>query len=299
MPIGKDGRVQKPKTHFANGRQHNWGRDTEAQLRDRAVIAQLYSHGWSCTRISKESKAGHAAIGLSAPLGDTAIRKELGLIRKAWVESALFDFDQHMAVELERIDAIEQKAWESWEKSTQDTQATRRRLNVSQATGTATPVETQIRTETRAGDPRWADVLLKCSERRAKLLGLDAPDRIAIAGQFHHEVWNDNHGALAAARSIVQNPEASRLAHRLLELTVGTGPPESGGVRGVHNTGEVVASTPLDADLLGVDGLDLAAIDALDDLHAAPPREVDAGQSPLPGLVPGPPPRPPGDLGGI
>jgi hypothetical protein len=234
-PTGKP--RQRPRNKIGrNGLQE---RTKVQQQNDRAVIAALYVRGWSMTRIHRDSQSDHVKLGLSIPMSLVEVSRSIRLIRQTWVESSIFDFDQRMAVELEKLDELEAAAWSSWEKSKEDAQFTKREIQTEDGTGRPRPLSTVIRTETRAGDPRWAEIIIKIIERRHRLLGLDAPDRAVIMGEVH--VRHENDPGLITARAVVASAEASDLAHRLLDITTRLGPSDASGVRPVDVQGTVAA----------------------------------------------------------
>lgn len=115
---------------------------TKVQIEaDRKETASLYLKGET-----------QAAIGVRLGLSQQQIHYDLKRIRAAWLESALQDFDSKRAKELARLDHLETVAWTSFDKSSED----------------------------GPGDKRFLDVVHKCIERRCKLFGLDAPDKIRV-----------------------------------------------------------------------------------------------------------------------
>ncbi|MEW5724777.1 MAG: hypothetical protein AB1896_16815 [Thermodesulfobacteriota bacterium] len=140
---------------------------TRAQIeRDRADIARLYLKGWTQQAITEwVCKTYYTERFLTRQ----AIAKDLVAIQKEWRESTLRDFDEAKAKELAKLDELERTMWTAWERSLGEV-TTR---TVQQGRGEDT-VRT-IRTEERQGDPRFLEGIMKCIERRCKLLGFDAP----------------------------------------------------------------------------------------------------------------------------
>jgi hypothetical protein len=101
---------------------------------------------------------------------------DLKAIRQAWLQSALQDFDKLKAEELARIDAVEQAAWRSFEKSLEPREITM----TEQAEGNTTTRKASVRREGTAGDPRWLERIQKCIDQRIGILGLNAPTRFRI-----------------------------------------------------------------------------------------------------------------------
>jgi hypothetical protein len=80
---------------------------------------------------------------------------------------------------------VEKNAWEAWEQSTTEYQSTRTRCRSSPGRadkdGLREPgvvEEAELHRETREGDPRWLNIILKCVSQRVALLGLQEPDSL-------------------------------------------------------------------------------------------------------------------------
>lgn len=106
-----------------------------------------------------------------------------------WKRERLDTIDEYVTQELRKLDKMEQQAWEAWEVSKTGKQRTKEKTNRGRPIKTdATdgyPIyygydETTV--ETSAGNPRFLDLLLNIQQRRAKMLGFDAPVKIEIPG---------------------------------------------------------------------------------------------------------------------
>lgn len=107
---------------------------------------------------AKRAADEHKIVLLSTQgMSDAAIAKELGLgastvsnalreVREAWRERSLDAYEEWVRDELERLDRIEEAAWKLLESQGKDTALQR---------------------------------ILSCVRTRAKLLGLNAPDKVA------------------------------------------------------------------------------------------------------------------------
>ena len=127
----------------------------------RQKVAELYLQGWQQDAIAKE-------LGLRQPM----ISEDLAKIRQAWRESAIRDFDAARDLELERLNRIEREAWAGWQRSQQPTQS-------ATVDGEAGSQKAKRTVRHQYGDPRFLDIVLRCNEARRKLLGIDAPTKIA------------------------------------------------------------------------------------------------------------------------
>lgn len=104
--------------------------------------------------ISEQYLKGRYQHEIAADLGVTkqAIQKILSKIRRQWVSKADKSTEQYMTEQLEKLDLLEATYWDGFTK-------------------TQTP-------DRPGGDPQFLLGLQKVVERRAKLLGLDAPQKI-------------------------------------------------------------------------------------------------------------------------
>lgn len=127
----------------------------------RGRVARLYLQGRDQSDIASELGIAQATIS-----------KDLEKIRTAWRESAIRDFDAQKDIELQRLNEIEREAWKAWERSQQPAQS----AVVDGAAGTQRAKRT---VKHQYGDPRFLELALRCNEERRKILGLDAPTKIA------------------------------------------------------------------------------------------------------------------------
>jgi hypothetical protein len=127
----------------------------------RQQVAKLYLSG-----------KGQVEIGQELNLAQSTICKDLEHIRTAWRESSIRDFDAQRDLEIARLNQIEREAWAAWERSQQPAQT----AVVSGAAGSQTAKRTLRH---QCGNPRFLELALRCNEERCKLLGLDAPLKIA------------------------------------------------------------------------------------------------------------------------
>ena len=132
-------------------------------MRDRALIASYYVKGWSQSDICNQ-------MGLS----EDRVSDDLRAIRKEWRESRIRDFDEAQAQELAKIDRLEREAWDAWERSQRD----RETSTTEQAQGMNARQRVQFRKQGQTGNQSYLTTVQWCIDRRCKLLGLDAPERL-------------------------------------------------------------------------------------------------------------------------
>lgn len=136
----------------------------EAESR-REKVAFMYRRGMTQADIGKELKINQGNVS-----------RDLKQIRAEWLESRVSDFDAAKEIELQKIDEVERQAWAGWERSvgTIERRTKRKKDAGDKSESEATIVETD-----QAGDDRFLQTVLKCIERRCKILGLDAPEKHA------------------------------------------------------------------------------------------------------------------------
>jgi transcriptional regulator with XRE-family HTH domain len=149
---------------------------TNFQVRqDRVKIAELYLRG--CSQAEIAGKLGFTQQQISY---------DLQIIQREWRKDTSRALDEYKAKELAKIDHTERCYWEAWERSIEEFRSRTIKAKGIKADQKiqAKPeqAEQTIYTENRCGDPRFLDGVLKCIERRCKLLGLDAPAKVETEG---------------------------------------------------------------------------------------------------------------------
>ena len=142
-------------------------RQREADL---LKVVELYVKGWSQSKIGKH-------LGFS----QVTISNDLKLIHKRWKENTTLDLDDYKHKELAKLDRLEVEYWDAWEKSKEDSKVMTQRDGM---TPTGPTSSKEMRQQEETGDPRYLDGVLKCVDRRSKLLGLDAPVKTEVEGQL-------------------------------------------------------------------------------------------------------------------
>lgn len=137
--------------------------ETLAQEERRAEVARLYLRGWTQTRIAE-------FIGVAQP----TVSKDLKALQQAWRDAALRDFDEAKARELARLDEVEREAWDAYQRTVGEHVIRTEGVTAGPNGG---PYEKSV-TEDLAGNPAFLNIVTTCIERRCKLLGIDAPQKI-------------------------------------------------------------------------------------------------------------------------
>jgi len=127
----------------------------------RQQVAKLYLQG-----------KGQAEIAHELNLAQATISRDLESIQTAWRQSSIRDFDAQRDLEIAKLNQVEKEAWAAWERSQQPALT----ADVIGAAGSQTAKRTLRH---QCGNPRFLELALRCNEERRKLLGLDAPLKIA------------------------------------------------------------------------------------------------------------------------
>ena len=105
----------------------------------------------------------------------STVNHDLRLERRRAAEASLGDLTQALGDELERLDRIEDAAWEAWQK------------------GRTAPVPSV----------KPLDIALKAARARARLLGLEAPSKHLVGAAVRDEVAEDPRARLAKYVDVV------------------------------------------------------------------------------------------------
>lgn len=109
------------------------------------------------------------------------VKRDVDTLLKEWQENRLGDTEKKITSELARIDLVIKEAWEMWEKSKEDYEKKKAKQKGKpkldqqgvQIGVTTTYQEMQSEEYRARGDARYLDIIVRCIERRCKLLGLD------------------------------------------------------------------------------------------------------------------------------
>jgi DNA-binding MarR family transcriptional regulator len=144
-------------------------RRTSAEIaRDRRLVADLYLRGYLQSDIAEQ-------LGVN----QSTVSRDLKALHQEWLVSAQIDFNQAKARELARIDRLEREYWRAWEKSKNEKESTV--TEKVQDDGRGNRAKARMHRERQFGNPRFLVGVQWCIEQRCKLLGVYAPQRIAVS----------------------------------------------------------------------------------------------------------------------
>ncbi len=154
-------------------------RSEEQRAYDVRFCTDLFLRGYSYREISDALNQDLSDRGIGYTISFQMVYYDLQQCLIEWKRERLETIDEYITQELRKLDKMEQQAWAGWETS----KAKKYRKKKKPKTGaTECTPEYYEYVETAAGNPRFLDLLLNIQQRRAKLLGLDAPVKINIPG---------------------------------------------------------------------------------------------------------------------
>lgn len=122
-----------------------------------------------------------ATLGISK----ATVKRELRDLQAEWRANAAESIETHRERELQRLELIEREAFSEWERSKKpyEKEVTERLKMPGKAEGDE-GFETEakvVKRETggRLGDPRLLEIAIRAQDARRKILGLDAPTKVA------------------------------------------------------------------------------------------------------------------------
>lgn len=149
----------------------------------------------------------------------STVKSDVDTLLHEWQENRLDDTEKKITSELARIDLVIREAWEMWEKSKQDFEKKKGKqkgVPIFDEQGVQIKVKTTFQEmqneEYRAkGDARYLDIIIRCIERRCKLLGLDK-ETVDLNAQFGDGVLkvvyvSNNNVGLASTEEEVRKRE--------------------------------------------------------------------------------------------
>ena len=127
-------------------------------------VAALYSQGVRQYKIAEQ-------LGVDPSM----ITYDMRILRKRWAKASTGKIDKWKASELEKLNHLESTYWQAWLDSCDDA------VKVSKQKSVGAEVVTNRQEVSKpGGDPRYLAGVQWCVERRAKLLGLDAPEEHTV-----------------------------------------------------------------------------------------------------------------------
>lgn len=159
-------------------------RSEEQRIYDVRFCTDLFLRGYSYREIADALNQDLSDRGIGYTISFQMVYYDLQQCLIEWKRERLETIDEYITQELRKLDKMEQQAWAGWEAS--KIKKRRKKKNnpgrPAKTDATACAPEYYEYVETAPGSPRFLDLLLNIQQRRAKLLGLDAPVKINIPG---------------------------------------------------------------------------------------------------------------------
>lgn len=156
---------------------------------DLVFCSNLFLRGYTYREISERLNEENARRGVGYTITKQMVYWDMQQLLIEWKRERMENIDDYVTQELRKLDKMEQQAWEAWEASKTGKMRTKEKTNKGR------PIKTdaedgdpeyygynETATETSAGNPRFLDLLLNIQQRRAKMLGFDAPIKVDIPG---------------------------------------------------------------------------------------------------------------------
>ena len=150
-------------------------KETE-MIKRRNEVVDLYCKGRPVYMIAEQMGVTRATIW-----------NDVQAVKKALMEQASDKIDEMRYDELMKVNKLEITYWDSWEKSIED----HIRKSVKEKSG---EIEKSVIESASYGDPRFLQGIERCIERRCKLLGLDAPEKVQQDTLFRVIIENYDRG---------------------------------------------------------------------------------------------------------
>lgn len=153
---------------------------------DRQEIAKLRLREYTQLEIATELN-----VSLST------VKRELVRLQADWQAEARADTKAVKAIELQRLDAVMREAWKGWDRSLRDSQT-----KTVEEGGAGGKRKAKITTTNSSGDPRYLNAMMTAIERRCRILGIDAPTKVAPTNGEGEDIENGVFVVPAPAASV-------------------------------------------------------------------------------------------------
>lgn len=163
-------------------------RSEEQRDYDVAFCSNLFLRGYTYRDIVKALNADLQKRGLSYTISLAMVFYDLQQCLIEWKRERIDNIDDYITQELQKLDKIEVELWNAWENSKGKYREKNRTVGRPRKVVDEDSKDYygygygETMTETSAGNPRFLDLLLNVQQRRAKMLGFDAPVKIDIPG---------------------------------------------------------------------------------------------------------------------
>lgn len=137
-------------------------REVEIEHR-RCEVARLYKRRYTYRQIATVLGCSH-----------TTVQDDINFLLREWREDRKRFIDEANVLILQELSEVKREAWDGFERSKQDAQEI---IEEKGTTDKGKFERSRSCLKGQSGDPDWLGVILKATDKEAKLLGLDAPTK--------------------------------------------------------------------------------------------------------------------------
>ena len=155
---------------------------------DLAFCSNLFLRGYTYKEMSERLNEENSRRGITYTISKQMVYWDMQQLLIEWKRERLENIDDYVTQELRKLDKMEVELWEAWERSKTGKLREKNRQNakprkvLEDGDNPEYYGYEETTTETSAGNPRFLDLLLSVQQRRAKMLGFDAPIKVDIPG---------------------------------------------------------------------------------------------------------------------
>ncbi len=158
-------------------------RTAEQRDADKRFCTELFVKGYTYRQIAEELNEHNREMGMEYTLTYKTIYEDINAVLIEWKKERFENIENYIQLELKKLDKMEIELWQAWERS----KAGKRKTKIiggeiKNGTLKGGMVDNR-QLEDTSGDPRYLDLLLKVQDRRAKLLGYNAPIKFSVESQ--------------------------------------------------------------------------------------------------------------------
>lgn len=162
-------------------------RTPEQQDADLLFCSDLFLRGYSYREIADALNRHLTEKEMGYTITFQMVYYDLQRALVEWKRERFENIDEYITQELKKLDKMEVEAWNAWEESKTGKRREKNRTSAKPRKVLTEEEKTadwygydETATETSAGNPRFLDLLLNVQQRRAKLLGYDAPVKMDL-----------------------------------------------------------------------------------------------------------------------
>ncbi len=150
--------------------------------KDRTEVAEMFVRAVPVRQIAIRLNKMNAHLGYS--LSFQQIYQDITVITKNWQQERTAYIDRQVSMEVAKINAVENAAWDAWERSVDGRKKTEITGGRTDDEGRIIGGEVNKRTkESSAGDGRYLMIVLTCVKQRAELLGI-IEQKLKVSGSI-------------------------------------------------------------------------------------------------------------------